>query len=76
MHFDNLEKFTPRHDEKLHDLVNVLDPVQQVVLTLSKAETYLVVAEASIKYLSEKLKSLSSSLSLRMLASLEKRYLE
>ena len=74
--WDENERFTNIHDDCLQELVCVLEPIQQVVLTLSKSDSNLLVAEGAMQFVLEKLKSLSSPIAARMFESLLQRYNE
>ena len=75
-HFDCTEKFSSLHDDTLLEFVEVLEPVQHVVLTLSSANSNLIVAEASMDYLLKKLTVLDSNLSRKMFQCIQTRYLD
>ena len=74
--WDDIDKFTSIHDDYLQELVCVLEPIQQVVLILSKSDSNFLVAEGAMEFVLEKLKSLSSPIAAKMFQSLLQRYNE
>lgn len=68
--------FTRKYDDILKDLSEVLRPIQEAVVELSKHQSNLLIADTTIKYIIESLRALDSPLATKFCEALIIRYSE
>lgn len=66
--------FYTKYDNAIEDLLAALKPIQEAVIELSKHNSNILIADATVIYVIEKLRSLGSSLSINLCAALVERY--
>lgn len=68
------QRYSVKHDETLKDLAAALEPIQEAVLELSKHSSNLLIADATVKYVIGRLRSLNSRFSLTLCDAVITRY--
>lgn len=74
--FNDAQIFTTRYDDSLHAIHDALEPVNEAILTLSKHNSNLMVAEIAVKFIYQRLKESKTKLANDLADAVLKRYQE
>lgn len=72
--FNDGQRFRSVYDDALNELVDALKPIEEAVIKLSSHKSNIMIAEAVVKFISENLNSLRSSLARDLGKSIVERY--